>query len=136
MSGWNRTTLVSSRLGNPTGLAIDFFMGDRLYWCDSKENLIESARPDGSDRVIVVATGEAWVIGDALNVAAPVQFELMRRSSQHIVEEGNAQRVQCEEVLENVECGVVCVVRVKLSTHVFVALMHKLHPIFALALWS
>ena len=58
MSGNNRTVLVNTRLGNPTGITIDFFMGDRVFWCDSKENLIESMQPDGSDRVIVVSSGE------------------------------------------------------------------------------
>ena len=59
MSGENRTVLVSTRLGNPTGLTIDFSMAGRLYWCDSKENLIESMAADGSDRVVVVSAGMA-----------------------------------------------------------------------------
>ena len=62
MSGNNRTVLVNSRLGNPTGITIDFFMADRIYWCDSKENLIESMKPDGSDRVIVVSSGEYFYL--------------------------------------------------------------------------
>ena len=57
MNGVNRTTLISSRLGNPTSLSIDFYMDDRIYWCDSKENLIESMKPDGTDRVVVVSVG-------------------------------------------------------------------------------
>ena len=57
MSGENRTTLVNTRLGNPTGLTIDYLMGNRVFWCDVKENLIESMKSDGTDRVIVVSSG-------------------------------------------------------------------------------
>ena len=57
MNGENRTVLVNSRLGKPTGITIDYWMGDRIYWCDNKENLIESMKPDGSDRTIVVSSG-------------------------------------------------------------------------------
>lgn len=57
MTGENRTVLVNVRLVNPTGLTIDYHMGHRVYWCDSKENLIESMNPDGSDRVVVVRSG-------------------------------------------------------------------------------
>ena len=59
MNGENRTVLVSTRLGNPTGLTIDYWMGDRIYWCDNKENIIESIWPDGTDRVIVVGSGKS-----------------------------------------------------------------------------
>lgn len=55
MDGQNRTVLVDTRLANPTGLTLDTRMDNRLYWSDSKENIIESMRIDGSDRVIVVA---------------------------------------------------------------------------------
>ncbi|XP_069108726.1 pro-epidermal growth factor-like isoform X3 [Argopecten irradians] len=49
-----RSVLVFTRLSRPTGLSLDDHMDDRLYWCDSKESLIESIKLDGSDRVIVV----------------------------------------------------------------------------------
>ena len=55
MDGSHRKTLVSERLANPTGLALDTRMNNRLYWCDAKENLIESVNSDGSDRVIVAS---------------------------------------------------------------------------------
>ena len=55
MNGYNRTVLVHERLANPTGLAIDTRMRNRLYWSDSKENIIESMNVDGSDRVIVAS---------------------------------------------------------------------------------
>ena len=55
MTGAWRQVLVSERLGLPSGLAIDHYMGGRVFWCDSKENIIESINPDGTDRVIVTA---------------------------------------------------------------------------------
>lgn len=61
MNGEHREELVSTRLGRPTGLAIDDHMNDRVFWCDSKENLIESMNADGSDRVIVIGKGMPYV---------------------------------------------------------------------------
>ena len=58
MNGNNRTVLVNTRLGNPTGLVVDHSMDSRIYWCDSKENVIESMNPDGSNRVIVIGSSE------------------------------------------------------------------------------
>ena len=57
MNGDKRETLVSTHLTRPASIAIDFYMGDRVYWSDSKENRIESMRPDGTDRVVVLAKG-------------------------------------------------------------------------------
>ncbi|KAL3854509.1 hypothetical protein ACJMK2_013774 [Sinanodonta woodiana] len=57
MSGENRKVLVSTRLGHPAGLTIDYWMNDRVFWCDSKENLLESMSWDGSDRVLVTSSG-------------------------------------------------------------------------------
>ena len=62
MTGFNRTTLASGRLGNPTGLTIDYYMNDRIYWCDSKENIIESINADGSYRKIIVSSGEETIM--------------------------------------------------------------------------
>ena len=50
LNGENQQTVISTNLGNPTGLAIDFYKDNRIYWCDSKNNFIESANFDGSDR--------------------------------------------------------------------------------------
>ncbi|KAF3843047.1 hypothetical protein F7725_001896 [Dissostichus mawsoni] len=56
MDGQHREVLVKEdELGWPTGLALDFVNGNRIYWCDSKENIIESMKPDGSDRKIVIS---------------------------------------------------------------------------------
>lgn len=57
MTGANRAVLVSTNLRSPTGLAVDYYMSHRIFWCDSKENVIESMKPDGTDRVIVVKSG-------------------------------------------------------------------------------
>ena len=58
MDGTNRTILINSKLSKPTGLAIDFLGGERIYWCDQKENLIESMNPDGTDRARVVSSSK------------------------------------------------------------------------------
>ncbi|XP_023355035.1 low-density lipoprotein receptor-related protein 2 isoform X2 [Sarcophilus harrisii] len=55
MDGQQRQTLVSNDLGWPTGLSIDYLNNDRIYWSDSKENIIESMRHDGTDRRLVSA---------------------------------------------------------------------------------
>ena len=57
MNGENRTTLVSTRLVYPSSISIDHYMYNRIYWCDYKQNLIESMKPDGTDRKIVTASG-------------------------------------------------------------------------------
>ena len=58
MNGERRETLIDKRISSPYGLTIDDYNDDRVYWCDSKENVIESIRPDGSDRRIVVGVGK------------------------------------------------------------------------------
>uniref|UniRef100_A0A803VR23 Low-density lipoprotein receptor-related protein 2 n=1 Tax=Ficedula albicollis TaxID=59894 RepID=A0A803VR23_FICAL len=60
MDGQQRQTLVSEDLGWPTGLSIDYLNNDRIYWSDSKENIIESMRPDGTDRTIVLHGGSPY----------------------------------------------------------------------------
>ncbi|TKS67243.1 Low-density lipoprotein receptor-related protein 2 [Collichthys lucidus] len=56
MDGQHREVLVKEEdLGWPTGLALDYLNGNRIYWCDSKENIIESMKPDGTDRRIVIS---------------------------------------------------------------------------------
>ncbi|MED6276189.1 Low-density lipoprotein receptor- protein 2 [Characodon lateralis] len=56
MDGQHREVLVKEEdLGWPTGLALDYVNGNRIYWCDSKENIIESMKTDGTDRKIVIS---------------------------------------------------------------------------------
>lgn len=57
MDGQHRQVLLDEDLGWPTGLALDYLNGNRIYWCDSKENIIESMKPDGTDRKIVMSGG-------------------------------------------------------------------------------
>jgi len=59
MTGEERQTLVSERLVRPTGLAVDYYKNHRVYWCDTKENAIESVNHDGTDRAFVVRSGES-----------------------------------------------------------------------------
>lgn len=52
LEGSNRVIIASTRLLSPTGLTIDF-IDNRLFWCDQKRGLIETAALDGSDRQIL-----------------------------------------------------------------------------------
>ncbi|OQV14980.1 Low-density lipoprotein receptor-related protein 2 [Hypsibius exemplaris] len=54
MDGSNGRVVVGDRLGHPTGIAIDFYQNGRIYWSDSKGNVIESANFDGSDRRVII----------------------------------------------------------------------------------
>lgn len=58
MDGQHREVLLDEDLGWPTGLALDYLNENRIYWCDSKENIIESMKADGSDRQMVISGGE------------------------------------------------------------------------------
>uniref|UniRef100_A0A2C9KAN0 EGF-like domain-containing protein n=1 Tax=Biomphalaria glabrata TaxID=6526 RepID=A0A2C9KAN0_BIOGL len=80
MNGEMRTVLVSTKLSYPSGLAIDYYMDNRIYWCDSKENLIESMKPDGTDRVIV--TSKAAYNPVALDVFEGQMFWLSEKLGQ------------------------------------------------------
>lgn len=58
MDGQHREVLVGEDdLGWPTGLVVDYLNGNRIYWCDAKENIIESIKPDGSEREIIISGG-------------------------------------------------------------------------------
>ena len=57
MNGENRMALINTRIRNPTGLAIDYYRNDRVYWSDTKENTIESCSFDGKDRTTIVSKG-------------------------------------------------------------------------------
>ena len=57
LNGDNIRLLVSERLDSPDGLAIDYFMENRLFWTDHKTNRIETVKYDGSDRVSVMHAG-------------------------------------------------------------------------------
>lgn len=58
MDGSRRQTLFKSRLAAPASITIDYLAGDkRIYWADHKLNTIETAKPDGSNRVVVIKNG-------------------------------------------------------------------------------
>lgn len=49
-----RRILVQDKVRQPTGLCIDFAQDHRVYWADTKLNVIEVMKPDGSNRNIVL----------------------------------------------------------------------------------
>ena len=53
LDGSDRKALVHSKLFWPTGLAIDT-VTERLYWCDMKENEVETVFINGTDRRVVM----------------------------------------------------------------------------------
>ncbi|XP_078621857.1 low-density lipoprotein receptor-related protein 2-like isoform X1 [Branchiostoma floridae x Branchiostoma japonicum] len=57
LNGEQRRVVVGTQLGWPTGLTIDFTNNHRVYWCDAKENVIESINWDGTDRQMVLSGG-------------------------------------------------------------------------------
>lgn len=57
MDGTNRKIIVNDKLGFPSGITIDYENNDRLYWCDTKLNTIETANKDGSDRYTILHEG-------------------------------------------------------------------------------
>ena len=57
MDGGDQHTLIDTEVIFPVDLVIDYHMGHRLYWSDSKKGVIESTASDGSDRVIVIKHG-------------------------------------------------------------------------------
>lgn len=59
MDGQHREVLLDGEdLGWPTGLVVDYMNGNRIYWCDAKENIIESMKPDGTERKIIISGGQ------------------------------------------------------------------------------
>ncbi|XP_036361362.1 low-density lipoprotein receptor-related protein 2-like [Octopus sinensis] len=55
MAGNQRSVLVSSDLGDPDGLAIDYTY-EKLYWADTLKNQIERISLDGRYRDVIVTT--------------------------------------------------------------------------------
>jgi len=53
LEGRDRAVVASTNLVSPTGLTIDF-TEDRLFWCDQKRGLVETAALDGSDRRVLL----------------------------------------------------------------------------------
>ena len=53
MDGSHRQVVVSKDIVWPNGIALDV-VDQRLFWCDAKNDRIESVKVDGSDRQIIV----------------------------------------------------------------------------------
>lgn len=62
LEGGQRVVIANTDLLSPSGLAIDF-TEERLYWCDQRRGVVESAAMDGSDRQVLLGkqVGEACV---------------------------------------------------------------------------
>uniref|UniRef100_H3BGS9 Prolow-density lipoprotein receptor-related protein 1 n=1 Tax=Latimeria chalumnae TaxID=7897 RepID=H3BGS9_LATCH len=53
MDGTNRSVIVDSKITWPNGLTLDY-INDRIYWADAREDYIEFASLDGSNRHTVL----------------------------------------------------------------------------------
>lgn len=49
MDGNNRSVIIQDKITWPNGLTLDF-INDRIYWADAREDYIEFASLDGSNR--------------------------------------------------------------------------------------
>lgn len=55
MDGYWRRSLVTDRIRHPTGLVVDYASdAHMIYWVDTKLNTIETIRPDGANRDIIL----------------------------------------------------------------------------------
>lgn len=57
LTGADVMILVWNNLDTPDALAIDFQSNNRIYWCDHKQNLVESIKFDGTDRIKMYHVG-------------------------------------------------------------------------------
>ncbi|XP_012271678.1 low-density lipoprotein receptor-related protein 2 [Orussus abietinus] len=55
----DRKPLVGDKIASPRALTIDYAMDHTIYWADEKLNTIESIRPDGTNRRIVMSKENA-----------------------------------------------------------------------------
>lgn len=62
LEGKSRAIVASTNLMSPSGLTVDF-TEDRLFWCDLRRGVVETAALDGSHRQVLLdnQVGEACV---------------------------------------------------------------------------
>ena len=61
MDGTNRSVIVDTKITWPNGLTLDY-INSRIYWADAREDYIEFASLDGSNRHTGESAGAAGVL--------------------------------------------------------------------------
>ena len=54
MDGSKRRPLITEAIRHPAGVTIDYSQDHRVYWVDTKLNVIESMKPDGGLRKVIL----------------------------------------------------------------------------------
>jgi low density lipoprotein-related protein 2 len=71
LDGSKRWAVITTNIRYPTGLAIDVHNEHRLYFVDTKLSKIESVKPNGQDRSVIIA-------GDSLK--HPISLDVFETS--------------------------------------------------------